>query len=103
MTLKELCGEELYAQVEAKLNEVNAKIADKVKHVRFADLSEGGYVAKEKFDTKVTELSGVKQQLEDANKEIQSYKDMDVDGIKKSVTDWEQRYEKDTASLKKQM
>lgn len=103
MTLKELCGEELYAQVEAKLNEVNAKIADKVKHVRFADLSEGGYVAKEKFDTKVTELSGVKQQLEDANKEIQSYKDMDVDGIKKSVTDWEQRYEKDTAALKKQM
>ncbi len=103
MTLKELCGEELYAQVEEKLNEVNGKIADKKDHVRFADLSEGAYVAKEKFDAKVSELSGVKKQLEDANNEIQSYKDMDVDGIKKSVTDWEKKYEKDTAALKKQM
>lgn len=103
MTLKELCGEELYAQVEEKLNEVNGKIADKVKHVRFTDLSEGNYVAKEKFDSKNTELSGVKKQLEDANKEIQSYKDMDIDGVKKSAQEWEDKYNTETQKLKSQL
>ena len=103
MTLQELCGEELYAQVEAKLNEVNAKITDKVKHVRFTDLSEGNYVSKEKFDTKVTELKGVQQQLTDANKEIQSYKDMDIEGVKKSAQEWETKYNTDTQALKDQI
>lgn len=103
MTLQELCGEELYAQVEAKLNEVNAKITDKVKHVRFTDLSEGNYVSKEKFDTKVTELKGVQQQLTDANNEIQSYKDMDIEGVKKSAQEWEAKYNTDTQALKDQI
>lgn len=103
MTLKELCGDELYAQVEAKLNETNAKIPDKVNHVRFADLSEGKYVDKEKYDTKATELSGVKKQLEDANKEIQSYKDMDIEGVKKSAKEWEDKYNTDTQELKDQL
>lgn len=103
MNLREVCGEELYAQVEEKLNEVNAKIPDKVNHVRFTDLSEGNYVSKEKFDTKVTELKGVQQQLADANKEIQSYKDMDIEGVKKSSKDWEEKYNKDTQALKDQI
>lgn len=103
MTLQELCGEELYAQVEAKLNEVNAKITDKVKHVRFTDLSEGNYVAKEKFDSKVTELKGVQQQLTDANATIQSYKDMDIEGVKKSAQEWETKYNTDTQALKDQI
>lgn len=103
MTLQEVCGEELYAQVEAKLNEINAKITDKVKHVRFTDLSEGNYVAKEKHNATVTELSGVKKQLEDANKEIQSYKDMDIEGVKKSAKEWEDKYNTDTQNLKDQL
>ncbi|MBD5504601.1 MAG: hypothetical protein HDR09_12965 [Lachnospiraceae bacterium] len=103
MTLKEVCGEELYAQVEEKLNEINAKITDKVKHVRFTDLSEGNYVSKEKFDTKVTELKGVQQQLTDANNEIQSYKDMDIEGVKKSAQEWEEKYNTDTQALKDQI
>lgn len=32
------------------------------------------------------------KQIEDANKEIQSYKDMDIDSIKKSASDWETKY-----------
>lgn len=34
----------------------------------------------------------LKSQIEDANKEIQSYKDMDIDSIKKSAEDWETKY-----------
>lgn len=40
------------------------------------------------------ERDTLKTQLDDANKEIQSYKDMDIDSIKKSATDWEDKYNK---------
>lgn len=85
-----------YEQLVEKINAQGDKL-------QIVNLKDGGYVAKEKLDAKITELKGVQQQLTDANTTIQSYKDMDVDGIKKSVTDWEQKYEKDTAALKKQM
>ncbi len=38
------------------------------------------------------EISKLKKQVEDANDEIKSYKDMDIDSIKKSATDWETKY-----------
>lgn len=99
MELRELLGEELFAQVDAKIQEHNSTITDKTKQVRYADLSEGNYVSREKYDSRVTELTGVRQQLTDANAAIQSYKDMDIDGIKKSASDWETKYTTDTAAL----
>ena len=47
-----------------------------------------------------TERDGLKEQLDTANTEIQSYKDMDVDGIKKRADDWEAKYNADTQALK---
>lgn len=38
------------------------------------------------------EVQTLKTQIDDANKEIQSYKDMDIDSIKKSAEDWETKY-----------
>ncbi len=38
------------------------------------------------------EITNLKKQVEDANKKIQSYKDMDIDSIKQSATDWETKY-----------
>ena len=38
------------------------------------------------------EVETLKTQINDANKEIQSYKDMDIDSIKKSASDWETKY-----------
>lgn len=73
------------------------------KEIKLANLADGGYVAKDKFDAKETELSGVKKQLTEANTQIQSYKDMDIDGIKKSASDWEKKYNDDTAALNKQL
>ena len=57
------------------------------KDIKLVNLSEGGFVAKEKLDAKTTELNGVRQQLTDANAEIQSYKDMDIDGIKRKASE----------------
>lgn len=73
------------------------------KELKIANLADGGYVSKDKFDAKDTELEGIKQQLSTANATIQSYKDMDIDSIKQSVTDWEQKYNDDTEALKQQL
>ncbi|MBQ2231315.1 MAG: phage scaffolding protein [Oscillospiraceae bacterium] len=84
-----------YDQLVAKLGE------DKT--IKLANLAEGGYVAKDKFDAKDTELKGLSEQLKTANATIQSYKDMDIEGVKKSVSDWEKRYNDDTAALRKSL
>lgn len=51
MELKELLGEELYKQVQAKIDEKNSTETDKLKHVRYTDLSEDKYISKEKQRT----------------------------------------------------
>jgi len=38
-----------------------------------------------------SKLDAVSKQLEEANTTIQSYKDMDIEGIKKSAADWEEK------------
>lgn len=73
------------------------------KGIKIADLSGGGYVAKDKFDAKETELKGIRKQLDDANTQIKSFEDQDVDGIKQKVADWEAKYNTDTQALKDQM
>lgn len=77
------------------------------KTIKLVNLSDGGYVAKDKYDNKVreltTELTGVKEQLASANTTIQSYKDMDIEGIKKSASDWEKKYKDDTDALTKKL
>lgn len=76
---------------------------DGAKDIQVVDLKAGGYVAKSKLDAKITELAGVQQQLTDANTQIQSFKDQDVEGVKKKVTEWETKYNADTQALKDQM
>lgn len=103
MTLQELLGEELYAQVDAKLQEHNSGITDKVKQARFIDLSEGGYISKEKYMAEKTRADGLDEQLKTANTEIQSYKGMDIEGIQKKAKEWEEKYNTDTADLQKKI
>ena len=46
------------------------------------------------------ERDNLKTQINDANKEIQSYKEMDIDSIKKSAEDWKTKYEEMEANQK---
>lgn len=103
MELKEALGEELFSQVEAKLTEINGADDRKDNPVRFVDLSEGNYVGKENYTRLQTESAGYKQQLADANKEIKSYKDMDIEGIRKAAADWEEKYNTDTQKLQEKI
>lgn len=84
-----------YAELEAAI--------DAAKDIQVVDLKAGGYVSKDKFDAKNTELAGVKQQLTDANAQIQSFKDQDIDGVKKQVSAWETKYNQDTQALRDQL
>lgn len=103
MELRELLGEELFGQVDARIQEHNAGIEDKLQHVRYADLSEGNYVSREKYQTLETKSNGLQTQLNEANDKINSYKDMDIDGIKQSAAEWESKYNKDTQALQEQI
>lgn len=69
------------------------------KNLKIVNLADGGYVAEDKFRAKETELTGVKQQLTDANTTIQSLKDKGAD-VDKVTKDWEDKYNKDTQDLK---
>jgi len=97
--LKDILGEELYTQIEGKINTHNTGIKDESKRVKLADLSTGNYVSREKYTGAKTERDGYKTQLETANTTIASYKTMDVEGIKQSAKDWETKYNADIGKL----
>lgn len=76
MKLEELLKEqpEALKAINDALEKVNAGQEDKLKHVRFADLSEGGYVSKDKYSSLETDLTGKTTELEKANKLIEELK-----------------------------
>ena len=61
--LKNILGEELYRQVETKVNEYNANSENKDKQVKIVDLSSGKYVSKEKYDTLQTTLNNANAEI----------------------------------------
>ena len=54
---------------------------------------------KRDVETYKGKLEGIQEQLNKANEEIESYKDMDIEGIKKSAEEWKTKYETDTQAL----
>lgn len=82
MKLSEILSPELYAQVQAEIDKVNAGQADKTKYVRFADLSEGGYVSVDKFNAQV---NGLNQQVKDLQGQLAS-RDTDITGLQEKLT-----------------
>lgn len=82
MKLSELLSPELYAQVQAELDKANADQTDKTKHIRFADLSEGGYVSVDKFNSQV---NGLNQQVKDLQGQI-TQRDTDISDLQGKLT-----------------
>ena len=79
MKLEELLGEELYAQVKAKLDAANEKIENKKDYVRYVDLSEGNYVSKERYSGVAGEKEGLEGQITTLNKTIADLKKNNAD------------------------
>lgn len=92
--LKELFGTEAltFEQLEEKLKDN--------KDVKIANLAAGGYVDKRKYDDKVAELGKANETINGLQETVSKFDGVDVDGLKKSVTDWENKYNTDIAAVK---
>lgn len=101
MKLEELLGDELYAQVKAKLDEANANEPDKLKHIRYADLSEGEYVGKGKHDALQAKYDGQAQELANAQQLIEELKKATKadEGLQQKIIDYEAENQKLQAEL----
>lgn len=65
--LKELLGEELYSQIEARINEHNGNEANKDKQIKLANLGTGEYVGKGKYEALQELMNGKETELKSAN------------------------------------
>ena len=65
--LKEILGDDLYAQVAEKINAYNGNEANKDKQVKVGNLGTGEYVGKGKYDALQELFNGQKTELESAN------------------------------------
>ena len=98
--LKEILGEELYKQFEQAVNAYNGNEANKDKQIKLANLTEGGYVSKDKYTSLETDLSGKTSELEKANGLIEELKKSTGtdEETQQKITD----YEAEIADLKKE-
>lgn len=94
--LKEILGEELYKQFEQAVNAYNGNEANKDKQIKLANLTEGGYVSKDKYTSLETDLSGKTSELEKANGLIEELKKSTGkdEGLQQKITDYETEIEK---------
>lgn len=72
--LKELLGEELYKQIESKINEYNGNEANKDKQIKLVNIGTGDYVSKAKHDALQALLTGKETKLNTANDLIEQMK-----------------------------
>lgn len=88
MKLQDLLGEELYKQVEEKLNAANAGETDKLKHIRYVDLSEGEYVSKTKHALLEEEKKNLETQIGTLNTTINTLKkdNQDNEELQNTIT-----------------
>ena len=94
--LMEILGEELYKQFEQAVNAYNGNEANKDKQIKLANLTEGGYVSKDKYTSLETDLSGKTSELEKANGLIEELKKSTGkdEGLQQKITDYEAEIEK---------
>lgn len=93
--LKEFLGDDLYAQVEAKL-----KGNEKVK---LANLASGAYVSKTKYDDKEEELKTANAQLANLSETVKKFEGEDIEGLKRQLTDSQTKYDEDISALQTTM
>lgn len=89
--LKAILGDELYAQVEEKINGHNSDDANKDNQIRLANLNTGEYVSKGDFDGVSTDLTSKTAELEKANALIEDMKKASKgnEDMQGKITDYE--------------
>lgn len=88
--LKEILGEELYAQVAAKL-EGN-------KDVKLANLASGDYVSKAKYES---DMQAKDTRIQELTQSVKNFDGIDVKQLQKDVNDWKTKYDHDLEETKR--
>lgn len=97
--LKEILGDDLYKQVETKVNAFNEKAENKNNQIKVANLGSGEYVSTSKYSALETDLNNTKTSLNTANKTIADLKKNNGDNADLQAKISE--YEKQLDDLKK--
>ncbi len=92
--LKELFGDKALTFAELTQACADGKI-------KLANLADGKYVDKEKFDSKVRELETANTSISDLTGKLKAFDGVDVAGLKNEVKTWETKYKTDLAAVKK--
>ena len=98
--LKAILGDDLFGQIEAKINEHNGNEANKENQIKLGNLGSGEYVAKGKYDSELeklnTLLSGKTTELDTANKLIEGLKKgtKNDEELQKQITGYETEVKK---------
>lgn len=92
--LKALFGTEAltYEQLEEKLKDN--------KDIKLANLAGGGYVDRKKYDDLEQSLTTANNTITGLQDTVKKFDGVDVEGLKKSVTDWETKYNTDIEAAK---
>lgn len=86
--LKEILGDELFSQVAAAVNTYNKKPENKDRQVKLANLSDGRYVDKGKYDGAVAEKKNLEGQIKTLNGMVKTLKENNSDNeeLQKTIT-----------------
>lgn len=93
--LKALFGTEAltWEQLEEKLKDN--------KEVKLANLAAGSHISKGKYDELETKYNTANETIKGLQETVSKFDGVDLDGLKKSVTEWETKYNTDIAAVKK--
>lgn len=89
--LKDILGEDVFKQFTDKVNAYNGNEANKDKLLKLVNLTDGGYVSKDKYTSLETDLAGKGAELDKANgliEELKKTAGKDA-GLQQKITDYE--------------
>ena len=91
--LKKLLGDDLYQQLETKINEYNSTKTDKEKQIKLADIGSGNYVEKNEYEALNGQLNGKQTELETANALIEDLKkgNKSNDDLQSKISEYEEQ------------
>ncbi|MBQ7295996.1 MAG: phage scaffolding protein [Clostridia bacterium] len=68
--------------------------------IKLVNLADGGYVSKDKFDAKETELSTANTTIKTLQDTVRKFDGVDVEKLKNDAKNWETKYNDDIAKLR---
>lgn len=71
------------------------------KDIKLANLADGRYVDRDKFEGKVRELAASNESIKELTAKLKAFDGVDVEGLRNDVKNWESKYKKDLAQVKK--